>query len=192
MKRLAIAAVGLAAMVSITTGCRSSGYSQAEVEGTVAAAQTASADLLVTAPTGAPSPLPTSPPIKIPVTRPSATPIRNICANSTPGPYGLGYANEPYVPPPLYSPQEAVGLVRAALDHEGTCPADLPVPGWAAVFDCSARSWLIAGLCLQQERPVLDSIPSGPDYAAWRLYETDARVIPMTDAAAQLMQPIQP
>jgi hypothetical protein len=56
MKRLAIAAVGLALVVGVTiTGCRSSGYSQAEVEGTVAALLTASANNLP--PTLTPSPL---------------------------------------------------------------------------------------------------------------------------------------
>jgi hypothetical protein len=55
MNRLAIAAVGLALVVGVTTGCRSSGYSQAEVEGTVAASLTASAEHLIPTPT--PSPL---------------------------------------------------------------------------------------------------------------------------------------
>ena len=34
MRRLGIVVVGLALVVGITTGCRSSGYSKAEVEGT--------------------------------------------------------------------------------------------------------------------------------------------------------------
>jgi len=59
LKRLALAAVGLALVASTTTSCRSSGYSQAEVEGTVAAAQTASAP---TALGVTPSPLPNNSP----------------------------------------------------------------------------------------------------------------------------------
>jgi len=190
MRRLGIVAVGLALVAGVTTGCRSSGYSNAEVEGTVAAVQTASAGLLATAPTAALIPRPTTLPTRIPVTRPSATPTRNICDNPTPGPYGLPMGLPGL--PPRYSPQEAVGLVRAALDHEGTCPASAPVPGWAAVFDCSARAWQIANECFQQEMPILDSLPSGSGYAIWRVFEEDTRVIPLTDNAAQMMQPIQP
>ena len=53
MKRLGIVAVGLALVVGIATGCRSSGYSQAEVEATVAAEKTAMAE---TPPTSVPTP----------------------------------------------------------------------------------------------------------------------------------------
>jgi hypothetical protein len=51
VKRLTVGALGLALIVGLTTGCASSGYSQAEVEGTVTAAQTETARLLVKAPT---------------------------------------------------------------------------------------------------------------------------------------------
>jgi hypothetical protein len=55
MKRLVIAAVGLALVAGITTGCGCSGYSKAEVEATVAASLTASAEQV--RPTPTPSPL---------------------------------------------------------------------------------------------------------------------------------------
>jgi len=51
MRRLGIVAVGLALVVGMTTGCGSSGYSKAEVEGTVAASLTASAERVPPTPT---------------------------------------------------------------------------------------------------------------------------------------------
>jgi hypothetical protein len=64
MKRLGVAVLGLALIVSMATACRSSGYSQAEVEATVAAAQTADASSLavaLTATRSSPTPMPATP-----------------------------------------------------------------------------------------------------------------------------------
>jgi hypothetical protein len=184
MKRLAITAVGLALVVGVTTSCGSSGYSQAEVEGTVAAVQTASAELLARVPSPTAPPPPTKPPTKIPVTPPPVSPVPTASQACGQCP-GMGYV------PHRYSRQEAIGIVRAALDHEFVCPPDYPAKRWAVACDCQA-GLRVAALCHEQEGPPLDFIPSGPDYAVWRVYEEDARVIPLTDAAAQLMQPMPP
>jgi hypothetical protein len=188
MRRLGIVAVGLAlVVVGLTAGCGSSGYSRDDVEGTIAAVRTSDASLLAAVPTAT---LPPSPsPARIPITRPSATAIRNICDKSTPGPYGLniGY---PAPPPPRYSAQEAVGLVRAVLGQEPECPSQsAPVLGWAAVFDCSGRAWEVAAECFERQAPILNYLPTESGYAIWQVYEDDARVILLSDVAAQLMHP---
>ena len=93
-------------------------------------------------------------------------------------------------PTARYSLDEAVGLVRAALDHEdqGVCPGKIR---WAAEYS-GGRSWLVAAACVAEFNygPPIGLIPPGWNNRLWRLYEDDGRVIPLTDRAVEWMQPL--
>ena len=92
---------------------------------------------------------------------------------------------------PRYAPYEAVGFVRAALDHEGSCSGvrDAHFERWAAWFDAAGQSWLVSYFCSAESGPVLAVLPGDTDLPVWRFYEDSNRVIPLTDYAADFMRP---
>jgi hypothetical protein len=176
MRRLGIVAVGLAVLVSLAFGAGA--FALYVWPGQEQAVSVRAAPTV--------SPAPTLPPVPSPSPVPTHPPV-------------------PTVSLPRYTRDEAMGLVRAALQQQGYCPEAVPaelygIPmtpragtksHWSANFDRQRRTWSVAEFCYPegQQEPPADLIPPPEQANIWELIEDTGQVIPLNESAAALMRP---
>jgi len=103
----------------------------------------------------------------------------------------VGNVTAPIVTPVVsrYSSIEAINLVRLALGP-GKCRAEYATPLFLAEFDAVNRIWLVGVSCSRPGDP--PEPPLRQLGQLWLLHEDTGEVIPLTDAALQIMLPATP
>jgi hypothetical protein len=100
-----------------------------------------------------------------------------------------GREEAPSVAPPRYTSEEAIGIVRGALDHEGTCSTG-PLPQhsqyalhWNTTFHPGRGLWTVTAFCGEGEGAIWGG------GGLWYLRDESGEVIPVSDLALDFMRP---